>query len=756
MQVSWIQADARLDMRRGQVIVCIPVFAGHDYFVACLTSVLAHTSADVPILICDDASPDPRSAQFVAELAGNSKAPHKLIYLRRVRNLGFPENVNGAFTITAPADVIVLNSDCEVADGWLEGLTDAAGVDSRVATATALSNHGTVVSVPLRSGPSPTLPAGWTLDAAAEAVRSASLRIRPRLPTAIGHCMYIRRAALELVGDFDPAFTPGYGEEVDFSQRCLQAGLAHVLADDVLVLHHGGASLSVNGRPNPVQAEHERLIDQRYPYYHRAINNIHSDHVGPLARALGVARRALCGTSVVIDARVLDGPMTGTQLQVLEVIAALARTGQVHLTVITPDRPAESVTQTLTALRDVQLVRSETVVRNGLPRADLVHRPYQIASLSDIAFLAPLGERLVITNQDLISFDNPSYFRDAEAWETYRHTTQAALAVADKVVFISAHSRDGAIAEHLVEEHRASVVHNGVDHTVLEAARADPAPPAGCDRLPADAEAILCLGTDFRHKNRLFALRLLAELRQKHNWTGYLVLAGPHVHHGSSAADEAAWLEEHPETAKAVLGLPAVSDAGKKWLYDRCSLVLYPTVYEGFGLVPFEAADHDRPCLWAPATALAEVLPPESAAIIPWSIELTAERAIEILRSERARRENVEAIRSASRALTWDRAASDLLRIYGEACDAPATPASAVERRQGLMQGLLSQDAIRLIGPDGLLPRDLERPLLALATHPRFARPMFRAIRLGYGVGHTWRRRLRLTPDGEGGPDEAS
>ncbi len=756
MKVSWISPEARLDVEREQVVVCIPVYGGHDYFVSCLASVLAHTPADVPILICDDASPDPRSAEFVAELAATAASPHELGYLRRERNLGFPGNVNGAFAAAAPADVIVLNSDCEVAEGWLEGLRDAARVDSRVATATALSNHGTIVSVPYRGRPAPTLPAGWTLDEAAAVVRSSSLRIRPRLPTAVGHCMYVRRNALELVGDFDLAFTPGYGEEVDFSQRCLHAGLAHVAADDVLVLHHGGASLSIDGRRNPVQDRNERLLAERYPYYHRAIADVERDHVGPLARALSAARRALCGTSVVIDARILDGPMTGTQLQVLEVIAALARTSQLHLTVITPETPSEYVKQTLAGLGDVRLADSETVAEHGLERADLVHRPCQVGSHQDIAFLAPLGERLVITNQDLISFENPSYFRSTQAWEGYRHITRSALAVADHVVFISAHAQDEALAEGLLDERRASVVHNGVDHTLLGAGTADPVPPPGSERLPADAEVLLCLGTDFRHKNRLFAFRLLTELRDAHGWDGYLVLAGPHVTHGSSARDEAAWLAQHPGTAEAVLDLSAVSEGGKEWLYERCSLVLYPTVYEGFGLVPFEAADHDRPCLWAPATSLAEVLPADAARIAPWSPELTAEEAIQLLRDESARRENVEAIRSAARSLTWGKAATELLRIYQEACDAPATPVSAIERRDGIMQGLLSQDAMRLIGPDGALPREFQRPLLALATHPRFARPMFRAIRLGYQAGYSWRRRLGRLPDKRSGSGDAS
>lgn len=754
MNVSWLRPGAALAVERGQSVICIPVYGGHEYFVSCLDSVLSHTPPDAQILICDDASPDPRTAEFVSQLEAGSEFPHAISYLRQERNLGFPGNMNSAFAATAPADVVVLNSDCEVAEGWLDGLTEAAHVDSRVATATTLTNHGTIVSVPHRNQPSPALPPSWTLEEAASAIRGASLRIRPRLPTAVGHCMYVRRMALELVGDFDLAFTPGYGEEVDFSQRCVQAGLRHVLADDVLVFHHGGASLSVNGGTNPAQERNERLLKQRYPYYHRVVADAARDLTSPLARALGVARRALCGTSVVMDARVLNGPMTGTQLQVLEVITALARTGQLQMTVITPERLEASVSEILARLPGVGLVSDEAVAEEGIERADLVHRPYQVGTHEDIAFLAPLGERLVVTNQDLISFQNPSYFRSVKAWEGYQAITRSALAVADHVVFIADHGRDEAVAEGLLDVHRTSVVHNGVDHTVLGAGSAAPEPPAGCEDLPAGAQVLLCLGTDFRHKNRLFLLQLLAELRLRYDWPGYLVLAGPHVDQGSTAAEERAWLEEHQGPAGAVLDLGVVTETGKEWLYERCSLVLYPTVYEGFGLVPFEAADRDRACMWAAVTSLAEVLPGEAASVVPWSIELTAERAIELLRDEACRRRNIETVREAARMLTWDRAATELVRVYQQACDRPATPASSIERRTGIMQGVLTRDAMRLMGPHGVLPRELQRPLLALAMHPQLARPLFRAMRFGYAAGYTWRRWRRRA--GDAGPGDAN
>src|SRR5205823_13774474 len=117
----------------------------------------------------------------------------------------------------------------------------------------------------------------------------------------------------------------------------------------------------------------------------------------------------------------------------------------------------------------------------------------------------------------------------------------------------------------------------------------------------------------------------------QHGWDGVLVLAGPRVSHGSSAAEEAAFLATRSDLSDAVVMLPAVGEAEKEWLLQRCAAVLYPTTYEGFGLMPFEAAAHDRPCLFAAHTALAEVLPTELAMLVPWDAHASAARTQRLL-----------------------------------------------------------------------------------------------------------------------------
>jgi glycosyltransferase involved in cell wall biosynthesis len=704
VQVRRIDQTASVAVPRDGVVVCIFIRGPSESLISCLRGVLAHTPAEVPIAVFGDDLADLASlAALVDHRVGELEQSRELLYLSR------GDGAKGdAFAITAPADVVLLNSDAVVAAGWIEGLRGAAYADSRVASATALVSGS--------------LPSGLSLDDAAAAVRARALKLRPRLEGDAAACRYVRRSAIELVGDSASAFAAG-GGEADFAQRCIQSGLAHVLADDVLVGHDG----SVGYEP---------------------WSDLRSDCAGALRRSLDCARRALTGLSVVVDARILSAPLTGTQVHTLELIAALARTDKVRLSVIVPDDFGAQAASRLGSLPGVALTSYTEALTGTVGRADVVHRPYQIDNPGDLVFLTRLADRLVITYQDLIGYHNPWYFASRDDWSGYRELTRVTLAVADRVLFFSAHTRHDALEEELVEAGRASVVQIGVDHRIT-AAPAEPVRPGGAAGLPDDAEVMLCIGNDYHHKNRLFALHMLEELQQRHDWRGRLVFAGPRVANGSSAGDERRALSARPRLAGAVLELGVVSDAEKAWLMNRAGLVVYPTIDEGFGLVPFEAADHGVPCMWTAGASLSELLPDSAASIVAWDVRRSADAALELLSDPNARERNVEAIRAAGARLTWDAAAARLLDLYVRTCEQSATPASALQRRYGLMNGAISEDAARLIGPGGALPISAERPLLALATHPRIGTPVLRALELGYRTSYRLRRWRRSDGDAQ-------
>jgi GT2 family glycosyltransferase len=766
--LSTLDANEPLATERGTVVVFIPVHGAHDQFVECMHSVLRNTPIDVPVLVADDASPDDRSRRFLDELETAGVLEHSVYYFRSTENRGFVATTNDAFARTAPADVLVVNSDCVVTAGWFHAMVSAAHQSTLVATVSVFTNHGTILSLPYRNRPQPALPQTIDPNAAAAAIAAASGTLRPRLPTVVGHCFYVRREALELVGPFDLAFSPGYGEEVDFAQRCSLHGLVHVVADDAFVLHKGSASFASNGAPNPLKEEHDRMVGVRYPYYYDWICKFAEDETSPFARAFGVAERSLRNLTVSIDGRCLTSLVTGTQVHTLEVIAALSRQRSGRVRVAVPFDLGDYARAVLAGLPDVELVAAEDV-GEATERDDVVHRPFQVSSYEDLMFLRSLGKRIVITHQDLIAFNNPGYSPTFEAWEAHRGLTRRSLALADRVVFFSRAAAEEAIGEELVERERTAVVYLGTDHT-LDQLSVEEEPPSG---LPALGRRpfLLCLGTDFTHKNRTFALRVLQELRENHDWQGGLIFAGPHVSVGSSASEEAAFLALHPELSDVVVDVAAVDEGTKRWLLRHALLMLYPTVHEGFGLIPFEAAEAGLACVFAHQTSIGELFPKSLALIEQWDPAASAARIAPYLTSDSLRSRHVSAVLAAAAPLTWRRAGAALLDVYTSAAGSRARDSRKLfdeleqERRKldelseraewqrsefieledhyHALRGAYTKNAEGLVGPSGVIAPELQRAFLAIGTRPVLRVLVFgsfrRAYRAMYRIRHLGR-----------------
>lgn len=271
--------------------VIVPVFRGLDATQRCLASVLAHPQrAASDVVVIDDASPEPGIATWLDGLA----AQRRIELLRNHSNLGFVHSVNRALALHPDRDAVLLNRDTEVANDWLDRLQTSAYRSQDIGTVTPFSNNATICSYPFEGwgGPTPGMLGLAALDrlfAAVNAGRSVEL------PTAVGFCMYIRRACLDAVGMFDAErFGRGYGEENDFSLRAREAGWRSVIAADVFVFHQGAVSFA--GERETLTAAAAAVLLERHPGYSRSVGAFHAaDPLHEMRAAIDEARHALGG-----------------------------------------------------------------------------------------------------------------------------------------------------------------------------------------------------------------------------------------------------------------------------------------------------------------------------------------------------------------------------------------------------------------------------------------------------------------------------
>lgn len=662
MVQDWLQ-----DFALQTPVVVVPVFNAYEDVLECVDSLLATTPTDTPILVLDDASTDARISDALEPLS-RSKG---LAYVRKPSNSGFVSTANLAFEWSAPRDVVIVNSDVVVPPKWLQRLQATAYVRSTIATATPLTNHGAILSVPCRNRPVPDLVEGMTVAQVDARIQEASFKLRPIIPTAVGHCTYYRRAALDVVGYFDEAFSPGYGEEVDFSQRAVAAGFSHVLADDLFVFHKGSRSFEAKGQEakQRIQQSHENMINARYPWYRHWVADVKSNAQGPLALAIERARVALLGHRIAIDATCIGGSTTGTQVLTLELLRSLASAPArcAHLAVIIKDSASIEALLGVDQLVD-EVIRLSDLEHLGYPLFDLVHRPFQIHWPSELTLLQKVASRFMVSQLDCISFSNPSYAASSEEWRQYRYLTLVALAIADGIAFISRDAaHDTTHQGVLLPDDRVCVTSIGVDHLLHSTAAT---PPLESDGFK-DQPFILMVGTDFRHKNRTYALRLFKELSRRYRWPGKLVFAGPKVSWGGSDVEEASEIQRSPELRSRVYYLGAVNEAEKRWLLEKAALVLYPSTYEGFGLPPFEAAIAGTPALTTRSASLQEVLGDWVIYLDTLNPGVGAETAWSLLSDPETARRQVEAIKSRVSDFRWSDVADRTWDFYRRILDMP-------------------------------------------------------------------------------------
>jgi glycosyltransferase involved in cell wall biosynthesis len=759
MSLNELTETSQPNLGRGRPCVLVAATDIDQRLRICLESTFAHTSTDVAVVIVS------AELTVLRDLLKQRRDGEHAVWLvpAVAEPLGdgadsLTAAVDRALSILAPADIALLSEPCRVTAGWLERMCDAAHGDTNTASANALADVGTALALSSEDEPA------RNLSELAGTVAEHALTLRPRLSLIVGPCVYLRRDALELVGPLDQGLSLRWALEVDFAQRCLLAGLAHVAADDVVVGHLAPGLDALEEPPASLRERYPNLYETS-PTTGPNGDRTSSPHApvaasGVLPRALEAARRPRSRLWVTIDARALSATLTGTQRHILELIRALADTGVLRLRLVVSSDTSAANVELLRSLPQTELLLIGSIDATT-PRSTVFHRPQQVFGAPDMRLALRLGERIVLNQLDLIAYRNPSYHSNPTAWHSHRRVSRQALAAADRVVVFSDHTRVELLSDELVDQERIRIVPPGLDHPSHGEGRRPAAldePHSPSDDGESPTGFLLCLGTDFRHKNRVFALRLLASLHERHHWEGRLVFAGTHIPNGSSLELEHSFLEQHPQLRQVVVELGAIDEEEKAWLMRCAAAVVYPSVYEGFGLVPFEAALSGVPCVFAPQSSLAEVLPADTATIVPWDPKESADRTYALLRDPAARARHVEALVEAARRLTWTDAATAMVEIYNEAAVAPVREASTlshdeVVREHELRELIAAHDALvarlvgerehaqqmyhelnaevgfglSLIGPHGALPEDIQRALLALSARPALSRPMYGA-----------------------------
>jgi glycosyltransferase involved in cell wall biosynthesis len=103
-----------------QLTFAIPFYRNIDYLRRAVDSVLAQSTGDWRLLVCDDAGPDPESGEMVR--AYNDE---RISYTRNAANLGLGGNWNRCIELASTELVTLLHADDELLPGYAAAVTRA-------------------------------------------------------------------------------------------------------------------------------------------------------------------------------------------------------------------------------------------------------------------------------------------------------------------------------------------------------------------------------------------------------------------------------------------------------------------------------------------------------------------------------------------------------------------------------------------------------------------------------------------------------
>jgi len=304
-----------------------------------------------------------------------------------------------------------------------------------------------------------------------------------------------------------------------------------------------------------------------------------------------------------------------------------------------------------------------TVVRVPVGRGNFFFNhfsfPRLVRSYRPDIFFAPHGQlplgwrgKAVITVHDLAIYDHPEWFPGGfSRWFSTKIVVPRSLRRAEKIISVSEVTKKDLIRLFNIPIEKISVVYPAAAINDFLQDRSD---------RPYLEETVfapyfLCLGTIEPRKNFILAARAMKIFHQKFSDYKLLVVG------------KRGWKFE--ETINEFAGADFIKEVGYVSPEEKFSLLagaralIFPSLYEGFGLPPLEAMAIGVPVITTRVGSLFEVCE-EAARYVSTDNPAGLARAMEEMVDEKARQSYIEKGLEQAKLFSWQKTAEEILKIF--------------------------------------------------------------------------------------------
>lgn len=277
---------------------------------------------------------------------------------------------------------------------------------------------------------------------------------------------------------------------------------------------------------------------------------------------------------------------------------------------------------------------------------------------SDVLNIAVPGAKSVTTIHDLTTLILPEYHLP-HIQKMQAAKFRFAQEQADAVIAVSENTKQDIVRLLGIEPERIYVVHEGVEPGLRPLPPEAITPTLSTYGLEPESY-ILHVGTIEPRKNLVRLVEAYHQVRQALPESPKLVLVG-----------RKGWFYEEVyakvvalDLTNSVLFFDSVTDEELPAFYNGALLMVYPTLYEGFGLPALEAMACGTAVIAANTSSLPEVVGDAGLLVDPKSVNDLANAMLLILEDTAQRAELSQKSLKQAQKFTWEKVAKDTLAIY--------------------------------------------------------------------------------------------
>jgi len=290
-------------------------------------------------------------------------------------------------------------------------------------------------------------------------------------------------------------------------------------------------------------------------------------------------------------------------------------------------------------------------------KADVIHFPYN--------WSFPFRKKIpsVLTIHDVIPFT----FREAMGFYRnlflYKPGIRKASRLNDVIVTVSEFSKKDIIKKVGVPQEKLKVIPNGL----REPSKPDEITEKELtSRFNLGDGFILNVGGIHERKNIARLVRAFSKLVNQHGYPGKLLITGsisgaPYQIKMKNLCDAA--VKEAGMTERIVF-TGFISDNELDALLMRADFLIYPSLYEGFGIPILEAMQMGTPVITSNITGTREVAGDAAVLIDPYDVDKMAEEMSRLIVDEKLREELSRKGKERARSYSWERTAEEYLELY--------------------------------------------------------------------------------------------